>query len=71
MENKEKKIAAAFAAVAAFMQEEEQALNQQLAAAMAPPMTQAPAAMLNLWGQSGRQNMMQMRSLMQLKALYR
>lgn len=71
MDNKEKKMAAALAAVAAFMQQEEEAFHQKLAAAVAPPETQAPAAMLNLWGQSGRQSMMQMRSMMQLKALHR
>jgi len=71
MDKKEKEMAAALAAVAAFMQQEEEAFHQHLAAAMAPPKTQAQAAMPNLWGQSGRQSMMQMRNLMQVKALHR
>jgi hypothetical protein len=71
MQSKEKKMAAALAAVAAFMQQEEESLRQQLAAAMAPPKAQVQARMLNLWGQSGRQSMMQMRQLMQVRALRR
>lgn len=71
MESKEKKMAAALAAVAAFMQQEEDQFHQQLAAAMAPPKAQGTGAAPNLWGQSGRQSMMQMRNLMQIKAFHR
>jgi hypothetical protein len=70
MADKEKQMAAALAAVAAYMQQEEEVFHQQLAAVMAPP----PAPMstvMNLWGQSGRQSMMQMRNLMQVKAFHR
>jgi hypothetical protein len=70
MTEKEKKMAAALAAVAAFMQQEEEAFHQQLAAAVSPP-SKMPADTLNLWGQSGRQSMMQMRQMMQFKALHR
>ena len=71
MTKREKQMAAAMAAVAAYMQQEEEVCHQQLAAAMAPPKTQAAQANLNLWGQSGRQSMMQMRNLMQVKAFHR
>ena len=64
-------MAAAMAGVSAYLQLEEEACHQQLAAAMAPPKTQAPQVALNLWGQSGRQSMMQMRNLMQVKAFQR
>jgi len=70
MTEKEKQMAAALAAVSAFMQQEEEAFHQQLAAAMAPPPPPVqPSA--NLWGQSGRQGMMQMRNLMQIKTFHR
>jgi hypothetical protein len=39
---------------------------EALAAAMAPP--EPPKIELNHWGLSGRQSMMQMRNMMQLKA---
>ncbi len=69
---KEKLMAAAMAAVSAYLQLEEEACHQKLAAAMAPPRAQqAPQPTLNLWGQSGRQGMMQMRNLMQIKAFQR
>jgi hypothetical protein len=70
METKEKQMAAALAAVAAYMQMEEESFRQQLDAAMTPP-APTPAGGPNLWGQSGRQSMMQLRGLMQLKAFDR
>jgi hypothetical protein len=70
MTEKEKLMAAALAGVAAYMQQEEEAFHRQLAAAAAPP-PEKPAIELNLWGQSGRQSTMQMRQLMQFKALHR
>ena len=69
MTTQEKKLAAAMAAVAAYMQQEEEAYYDQLAAAAAP--LKPPAWASNLWGQSGRQGMMQLRNLMQMKALHR
>ncbi len=69
METMEKKMAAALAAVSAYMQQEQEAYADALAAAMAPP--KPPAIEMNLWGQSGRQGMMTMRSLMQMKAFDR
>ena len=69
MGNMEKKMAAALAAVSAYMQQEQEAYADAMAAAMAPPAP--PAIDMNLWGQSGRQGMMTMRSLMQMKAFDR
>lgn len=66
----EKKMAAAMAAVAAYMQREEGAVQAAADAAMAP--IKPPAApKMNHWGQSGRQSMMQVRNLMQMKAFHR
>jgi len=65
--DQEKKMAAAMAAVATYMSQEQQAARQAMAAAPA----KAPRIELNLWGQSGRQTMMDLRNLMQLKALNR
>jgi hypothetical protein len=69
METMEKKMAAALAAVSAYMQQEQEAYADTMAAAMAPP--KPPAIEMNLWGQSGRQGMMTMRSLMQMRAFDR
>ena len=66
-----RKITAIAAAVAAYIKTEEEALMAQ-AAGVAPvrpgPGTGAP---MNLWGLSGRQSMMQLRNLMQLRAMGR
>jgi hypothetical protein len=67
MDTMEKKMAAALAAVSAYMQQEQEAYAEALSAAVEGP--KAPAIELNQWGQSGRQSMMAMRNLMQLKAL--
>ncbi len=69
MGNMEKKMAAALAAVSAYMQQEQEAYAAALAAATAP--LRPPAIELNHWGQSGRQSMMAMRNLMQMKAFDR
>jgi hypothetical protein len=69
MGNMEKKMAAALAAVSAYMQQEQEAYAEALAAAVEPK-TQ-PAVASNLWGQSGRQSMMAMRNLMQMKVFDR
>ena len=69
MDNMEKKMAAALAAVSAYIQQEQEAYAEALAAAMEPP--KPPAVELNHWGQSGRQGLMNMRSLMQMKAFSR
>jgi hypothetical protein len=69
MEKMEKKIAAALAAVSAYMQQEQEAYAEAVNKAMEGP--KAPAIELNLWGQSGRQGMMTMRNLMQMKGFDR
>ena len=67
MEANEKKLAAALAAVAAYIQTEEEAL------VMPPPEKPQPRRFDqgNLWAMAGRQGMMQMRTLMQMKTFNR
>ena len=63
------KIAAALAAVNAFLHEEE-ALRQQEENEAARHAQPAPPD-VNIWGLSGRQDMMNMRQLIQMKAFSR
>jgi len=63
---KDKKLAAALAAVSATIKSEEEAALQ--AAPGAVPGLPATSQGFNPWGMSGRQSMMQMRNLMQLKS---
>ena len=63
---KDKTLAAALAAVSAYCYSEEEAA-MQTAPGMAPGMPATPRD-FNPWGTSGRQSMMQMRNLMQLKS---
>ena len=66
MENR-KKAAAAAAAVIDYITAEEAAMRIEATAAGA--MTPAPAAgPVKLWGVSGRQDQMQMRNMMQMRA---
>ena len=67
MEANEKRLAAALAAVSAYIQTEEEAL------VMPAPKRPEPRRFEqgNLWGISGRQGMMQMRNLMQMKTFNR
>jgi len=68
------KMAAALAAVTAYIQTEEEALCTQMAAAPAgaePTGPSAGAGPVNLWGLSGRQALMQMGTMMQMKAFHR
>jgi hypothetical protein len=69
MGNMEKKMAAALAAVSAYMQQEQEAYAEALVAGAEPPAPRVVSS--NLWGQSGRQSMMAMRNLMQMKAFDR
>jgi hypothetical protein len=69
----DKKMAAAIAAVMNYIQEEE-SLGMQAAMAGMPqaPAVIAPAAdIMKPWGVSGRQAMMQMRHLMQMRTFQR
>ena len=68
MADVEKKMAAALAAVNTYMQQEEEAIYQHTASTTA---AQSPPPDLNLWGLSGRQDMMSMRQLIQMKAFSR
>jgi hypothetical protein len=67
MEASEKKLAAALAAVSAYIQTEEEALLTP------PPVKPVPrlSKTLNLWGMSGRQEIMQMRGVLQMKGFHR
>ena len=68
MAGMDKKMAAALAAVNAYMQEEEATACAQLAATISAP---PPSSQLNIWGMSGRQEMMAMRRLIQMRAFDR
>jgi hypothetical protein len=63
----DKKIAAAIAAVSMYLEAEQQALYAQAAADQPPAVTQRS---MNIWGVGGRQAMMQMRNLMQMKGFH-
>jgi hypothetical protein len=67
MDANEKRLAAALAAVTAYIQTEEEAL------VLPPPERPQPRRFDqgNLWGLSGRQGMMNMRNLMQMKTFNR
>jgi len=60
------KIAAALAAVNAYLQEEEQS-----AQGAGPVFLKKPPQEVSIWGISGRQDMMSMRQLIQMKAFSR
>jgi len=68
---KEKKIAAAVSAVMAYIKtEEEMAASMQSVSPAHPKMPETAPAGFNFWGQSGRQSMMNMRTMMQLKSFH-
>jgi hypothetical protein len=69
MDKMEKKMAAALSAVSAYMQQEQEAYAEAVKEAMKGP--KAPTIELNLYGQSGRQAIMAMGNLMQMKAFDR
>ena len=66
----DKKIIAAIAAVSSYLEEEQAALALQ---SMAPgmPAKQTPIDIPSAWGLNGRQSMMQMRNLMQMRTFNR
>lgn len=70
MENKKKKVAAISAVMSYIRTEEEVVCVQSADALKQAPYSSAPVQ-LNLWGISGRQAQMQMRSLMQMKGFHR
>ncbi len=63
----DKKLAAAFAAVTAYLKSEEEMIAMQAMSAADSTRTTVPVS-ANMWAISGRQAMMQMRNMMQLKA---
>ena len=67
---KEKQIAAAMAAVMAYIKTEEEMAYMQAAGQPQARKPVPPPAGLNLWGMNGRQAMMQMRTLMQMKSFH-
>ncbi len=67
MAGQSKKMAAALAAVSLYLQQEEAAAAQELQASQKKP----ESFEFNQWGQSGRQEMMAMRKLIQLRAFTR
>ena len=63
----DKKTAAAIAAVMSYLKTEEEMIAMQAMSAPAAAQAAAPIS-INMWGMSGRQAMMQMRNMMQMKA---
>ncbi len=70
MENRKKK-AAAISAVISYIKTEEEAFSMQPVVVNNRADFVSRQVSLNLWGVSGRQSLMQMRNLMQMKAFYR
>ncbi len=68
MTDRQKKMTAALAAVSAYGQQEEEAAAAHSIAALPPP---SQAGALNLWGPSGRLEVMSMRRLIQMRAFDR
>jgi len=70
--NDSKKKVAAISAVMHYLRQQEEAFAfQQLNAVNGVPVSPEANVSFNAWGMSGRQAQMQIRSLMQMKALYR
>jgi len=63
----DKKIAAAISAVMSYIHTEEEIIHQQTMAASAVTQSVAAAVPTKMWALSGRQSIMQMRHLMQMK----
>jgi hypothetical protein len=70
MADRKKKMAAAIAAVNAYLQQEQEAVAQQAAAMTVPASTVADIG-VSQWSFSGRQEMMAMRRLVQLRVFDR
>ena len=67
----DKKMVAAVSAVMHYLKTEEEFLAMQAAARPQMPVEAPPAAPVNLWAVSGRQEQMQVRSMMQMKVFQR
>ena len=66
----DKKMAAALTAVLYYIQSEEEQVCAQATAGRGAGQAAAGPVAINLWGLSGRQAMMQLRSLMQLRSFH-
>lgn len=66
MAKKSKKMAAALAAVSLYLQQEQAAREEQEVSEQTAPGTQ-----INMWGHSGRQEMMALRRLIQMRTFTR
>lgn len=71
MDDNKKKVAAISAVMRYIRQEEEALAFQQFNASNGLTILEEPRGMSNTWGISGRQAQMQIRNLMQMKALNR
>ncbi|MBW1813911.1 MAG: hypothetical protein JRJ39_09630 [Deltaproteobacteria bacterium] len=71
MSDSKKKVAAISAVMHYLRQQEEAFAFQQLNAVNGVPISPEAHVSFNAWGMSGRQAQMQIRNLMQMKALYR
>jgi len=69
MENRKKR-AAAISAVISYIKTEEEALSMQPGVVTDRADFVSRQVSLNMWGVSGRQSLMQMRNLMQMKAFH-
>lgn len=67
---KEKKVVAAISAVMTYIKSEEEIAATQSADPIKPEEPKVYSESLNLWGISGRQAIMNMRSMLQVKALH-
>jgi len=67
---KDKKMVAAISAVTAYIKMEEETAAMQLAGPVRPEEPGAVPELVNLWGISGRQAIMNMRSMMQMKSFH-
>jgi len=64
----DKKTVAAITAVMSYLKTEEEIIHQQAMSAQAASQAPVTATVsINMWGRSGRQAIMQMRNLMQMK----
>ncbi len=69
MDNNRKKLAAAISGVISYIRQEEEAARSQLG--ISQPQAAIPLVSLNSWSISGRQDIMQMRHMTQMRAFQR
>ena len=69
-DGKNKKKLAVMAAVANYIKSEQEAMIASQMSSLGPKEPEKPPLVLNLWGIGGRQQQMQMRQMMQMKAFH-